>query len=85
MKNLLAIKFAVNMIFFVAIFVFCLNRSNISSNMAFLLYWMKYWIGLTKTILLDSKYDHLVNYFRLMYRYGINTNILHLIFSRAEF
>ena len=29
--------------------------------------------------------DHLVNYFPLMYRYGINTNILHLTFSRAEF
>ena len=28
--------------------------------------------------------DHLVNYFSLMYRYGINTNILHLTFSRAE-
>ena len=29
--------------------------------------------------------DHLVNYFLLMYRYGINTNKLHLMFSRAEF
>ena len=29
--------------------------------------------------------DHLVNYFPLIYRYGINTNILHLTFSRAEF
>ena len=29
--------------------------------------------------------DHLVNYFPLMYRYGINTIILHLTFSRAEF
>ena len=30
-------------------------------------------------------YDHLVNHFPLMYRYGINTNILHLTFSCAEF
>ena len=29
--------------------------------------------------------DHLVSYFSLMYRYGVNTNILHLTFSRAEF
>ena len=29
--------------------------------------------------------DHLVNYFPLMYRYGITTNILYLTFSRAEF
>ena len=29
--------------------------------------------------------DHLVNQFCLMYCYGINRNILHLIFSRAEF
>ena len=29
--------------------------------------------------------DHLVNYYPLMYRYGINTNLLHLDFSRAEF
>ena len=55
----------------------------------------------TKKILLDRRYhgplsiqlyptkvrwnDHLVNCFSLMYRYGINTNILHLMFSRAEF
>ena len=29
--------------------------------------------------------DHLVNYFPLMYRYEVNTNILHLTISRAEF
>ena len=29
--------------------------------------------------------EHLVSYFSLMYRYGINTIILHLTFSRAEF
>ena len=29
--------------------------------------------------------DQLVTYFSLMCRYGINTNILHLTFSRAEF
>ena len=29
--------------------------------------------------------DQLVTYFSLMYRYGINTNILHLTFSRTEF
>ena len=29
--------------------------------------------------------DHLVSYFSLMYRYGINTNILHLLFSFADF
>ena len=28
--------------------------------------------------------DHLVNYFSLMYRCKINTNILHLTFSRAD-
>ena len=28
--------------------------------------------------------DHIVNYIPLMYCYGINTNILHLTFSRAE-
>ena len=28
--------------------------------------------------------DYLVNYFLLMYRYGINKNILNLTFSRAE-
>ena len=54
---------------------------------------------MTKKILLGRRYDkplfiyskfvgmagHLVNYFSLMYRYGIDTNILHLTFSRAEF
>ena len=29
--------------------------------------------------------DHLVNYLTLMYRYGINTNIFYLTFSRAKF
>ena len=29
--------------------------------------------------------DHLVGHFSLMYRYGINTNILHLTFSHAKF
>ena len=29
--------------------------------------------------------DHWVNYFPLMYRYGINANILHLTFSPAKF
>ena len=29
--------------------------------------------------------DDLVSYFPLLYHYGINTNILHLTFSRAEF
>ena len=29
--------------------------------------------------------DHLMNYFPLVNRYGINTNILHLTFSRVEF
>ena len=28
--------------------------------------------------------DHLVSYFSLMYCYGNDTDILHLIFSRAE-
>ena len=29
--------------------------------------------------------DHLVSYLPLMYRYEINTNILHLTFPRAKF
>ena len=29
--------------------------------------------------------DHLGNYFPLFYRHGVNTNILHLTISRAEF
>ena len=29
--------------------------------------------------------EHLVNYFPRMYCYGINKNMLHLTFSRAEF
>ena len=29
--------------------------------------------------------DHLLNYFLLLYRYGISTKISHLTFSRAEF
>ena len=29
--------------------------------------------------------DHSVNYFPLMYRCGINTNRVHLTFSRADF
>ena len=33
----------------------------------------------------DSFNDHLVNIFLLLYRYGINTNILHLTFSCVEF
>ena len=55
---------------------------------------------IAKTILLFSRYDeplfiysrfkvpwsdHLVSYFSLMYRYGINKNILHLTFFRAKF
>ena len=58
-----------------------------------------FFISINKKILLERKYDkplsihlfkvrwndHLVNYFPLMYRYGINKNILHLTFSRAEF
>ena len=53
---------------------------------------------LTKKVLIDRKYegtsiylfkvrcnDHLVNYFPLIYRHGININILHLTISRAEF
>ena len=29
--------------------------------------------------------DHLMNYFPLMDRYGIDINILHLTYSRAEY
>ena len=40
-------------------------------------------LTLNKKILLERRYE--VNYFPLIYRYGINTNLLHLTFSRAEF
>ena len=51
-------------------------------------------IAVTKKILLDRSMTNLYQaslewpfseYFPLMYRYGINTNILYLMFSRREF